>query len=65
MHIVISIVQDIITLVEYDDLMKCEDIENERNSKISVDSASTVESGICVKDSLNAADKLNDDIQVS
>lgn len=55
--------QDIINLVEYDDLMKFEDAEYQRNiTKTPSPSTSTKESGIEIRDSYVC--KASDDIQV-
>ncbi|KAG4068427.1 hypothetical protein HA402_007947 [Bradysia odoriphaga] len=54
--------QDIITLLEYDDLMKFEDIEYEKRAKTS-DSSSSGESGISVNDSASD-ERAADDIEV-
>uniref|UniRef100_A0A0K8TSI5 Putative dna topoisomerase i-interacting protein n=1 Tax=Tabanus bromius TaxID=304241 RepID=A0A0K8TSI5_TABBR len=55
--------QDIITLVEYDDLMKYEDVEYQRCAiKTQTPSTSTGESGIDVKDEMSV--NISDDIQI-
>lgn len=50
-------------MLEYDDLMKFEDIEYEKKAKTS-DSSSTGESGISVNDSVSD-ERASDDIEVS
>lgn len=54
--------QDIITLVEYDDLMKFEDAEYQR-TLLTTPTSGTTESGIDLKDTPSKG-KPSDDIQV-
>uniref|UniRef100_A0A1I8Q7X9 Timeless n=1 Tax=Stomoxys calcitrans TaxID=35570 RepID=A0A1I8Q7X9_STOCA len=55
--------QDIITLVEYDDLMKYEDAQYQR-TLLTTPTSGTTESGIDIKDSAPIPRKPSDDIQI-
>lgn len=52
-------------MLKYDDLMKSEDIDYERNTKTPDETSSNDESGIYLRDSTSGVDRINDDIQVS
>uniref|UniRef100_A0A1L8DX49 Putative dna topoisomerase i-interacting protein n=1 Tax=Nyssomyia neivai TaxID=330878 RepID=A0A1L8DX49_9DIPT len=56
--------QDIITLLEFDDFMKSEDAQYERDIKTPGASTSTAESGIEIKDGPTPLNKPTDDVQV-